>query len=503
MPAVTPNSRVMLLSNVPLAPDYQDTLDFSNATAQYNYFISFLFKSYDDFTYQRANFSIRVPDVYDNVINCNYVMYQNTQYGNKWFYAFVTDCKYINAGMTEITIELDVMQSWLFDYTLMNCFILREHTATDNIYEHNYPEGLELGPYEIEKDNEYLITEWSIVLEFAPSTSQTGYLKDNVYTATVRLHFDATETGVGQLNQYINQMSEQGRLNEVVRVYMVPSTFFSDSNTSLPVHSFTLSNSTICSTTYKPKNKKLFSYPYRYILGDNQQGTANIYRPELFGYNKSQSPLTISFSMRYSELTPQIVAIPWNYAVNGLNFTESITMNRFPTSAWNGDAFQNELAQNRYELAYRYVSEGLNVVANAAIGNIGGTFSAASAIIGDMAQLADRSLYPYQIQGQQTNSDVMVKMGEFGYKFYVMSITEEYAQIIDDFFTHYGYKVNRFDVPNTKSRPYWNYLETKRCRIKGDIPEIYIRKIEEIYNNGVTIWHGGNVGNYSRDNSPA
>ena len=76
-------TKVYLLS-VPLEDDYKDTLYFANATAQQTYFAGQVVKSYTDFSYQRKGNVIRVPAQVDTIRNCNYVMYQNTAYSNKW-----------------------------------------------------------------------------------------------------------------------------------------------------------------------------------------------------------------------------------------------------------------------------------------------------------------------------------------------------------------------------------------------------------------------------------
>ena len=69
-------------------------------------------------------------------------MFQNTSFGIKWFYAFITNVEYINNETSEITIEIDVMQTWHFDYTVNQCFVEREMAATDDIGGNLVPETL-------------------------------------------------------------------------------------------------------------------------------------------------------------------------------------------------------------------------------------------------------------------------------------------------------------------------------------------------------------------------
>ena len=84
-----------------------------------------------------------------------------------------------------------------------------------------------------------------------------------------------------------------------------------------------------------------------------------------------------------------------------------------------------------------------------------------------------------------------------------MSIKQEYDKKIDDFFTYYGYQVNRFGIPLQNSRQYWNYVKTIEANIEGDdVPQIALNEIKNIFNSGVTLWHGGaHIYDYSLNNA--
>lgn len=56
----------------------------------------------------------------------NYVMYQNSNYSDKWFYAFIVNMRYENDSTTYITIATDVWQTWQFDLTFKPSFVERE-----------------------------------------------------------------------------------------------------------------------------------------------------------------------------------------------------------------------------------------------------------------------------------------------------------------------------------------------------------------------------------------
>lgn len=92
--------------------------------------------------------------------------------------------------------------------------------------------------------------------------------------------------------------------------------------------------------------------------------------------------------------------------------------------------------------------------------------------------------------------------GRNGFSFYKMTIKQEYAKIIDDFFSMFGYKVNEVKIPNVTGRQNWNYVKTIDANILGDIPQEDMQKLKDIFNSGVTFWHNPNTFlDYSQSNN--
>ncbi len=81
------------------------------------------------------------------------------------------------------------------------------------------------------------------------------------------------------------------------------------------------------------------------------------------------------------------------------------------------------------------------------------------------------------------------------YKLVRKRITPQYYYRLYDYFYRYGYKANRFGIPNLRSRYYFNYIKTINIDIVGNINNEVKEKIKQIYNNGTTIWH-------SREDNP-
>ena len=65
-----------------------------------------------------------------------------------------------------------------------------------------------------------------------------------------------------------------------------------------------------------------------------------------------------------------------------------------------------------------------------------------------------------------------------------------------------GYATNTIDYPNLHSREKWNYIQTVKCNIKGEnIDPSDLEKIKRAFDNGITLWHDKDVGNYDRKNT--
>ena len=151
---VFPDTTLKILTGCPCDPDYEHTLYFAHESAQKNYFSSISKYTVNAMSYQRAKRGrIRVQYKVENLYDCNYIMFQNTAFGDKWFYAFIDDVTYVNNITSEISYTIDVMQTWLFDMQLQQCFVEREHSVTDVAGDNRIAENLDIGDMVMLKAN--------------------------------------------------------------------------------------------------------------------------------------------------------------------------------------------------------------------------------------------------------------------------------------------------------------------------------------------------------------
>lgn len=142
------NLTQVILCNAPIDSTYQNQLDFTDRTQQRDYFNGLGLHRYGGLTYQRKDRYIEIPSDVDSLWGVNYVMYQNANFGEKWFYAFITRMEYLNPETTRVYIDTDAWQTWQFDVSFGNCYVEREHTSVSNSI--SVDEGLDYG-------NEYVL----------------------------------------------------------------------------------------------------------------------------------------------------------------------------------------------------------------------------------------------------------------------------------------------------------------------------------------------------------
>ena len=552
MAVITPSTDLYLLK-VPLEIDEMNQLDFADATAQYNYFSTLPKLTVDDFTYQRKDFTIRFPALYDDIITYNYVMYRNDAYSNKWFYAFITDMQYINDNMTMITIKNDPWQCWQFDLTYKPCLIDREHANTDVAGDNIIPEGLELGEMVTNNGVQNFggVTDYCVVVEVSQieNTGESATLSytwasgshdetpdlNGISRGTVPLVLGVISGSSASPDSVVRVYDKAGLSESIINIYMLPKTLVGTCNElSLTV---TLDNGIGGTTTYTvsglgvpssttgvtslgsynfnkphtlanfiPKNQKLLTYPYCYFNISNNSGTSIPFHYEDFITEKVQFKCEGTFGA-----SGNTKALPLNYKYlgneNSLDY--SITGGKYPICSWKSDSYTNWLTQNAVNMQTQWrstmISAATDVIGGiatgfaaggtvgAVVGGIGGTIGAGKEIIGTAREqhLAKTSanFVPDQVGGNLSAGDFVWAKYRTPFTFMPMCIKPQIARCIDEYFSQFGYKCNRVKIPNIKGRRNWNFVKTVGCYIDGDVPQTDLQEIKNMFDRGVTIWH--------------
>lgn len=518
---IQPHTNIKLLHNVPLDDTYEHTIYFDSASAQYSYFANLTKYNLVNYTYQRVQKGVaRVGIKADLLYDCNYMMFQNSSFGSKWFYAFIKNIEYVNNECSDVTFEIDVIQTWFFDFSFGQCFVEREHTVTDNIGEHIEPETIETGEFVFNNYEMLLspatdkdLTDMVVCLAIVDVVGQTvqGELYDGVYGAAELWVYDSTD--VSSIDRKIGEFTEA--TDKIIGMYMfpkllignIPSTHklaFSERALKTKVDHLTAPRITDTLDGYRPKNRKLYTYPYNFCHVDNASGSELNLRYEFFENNKPIFEITGTITQPVNVmLRPcSYKGVPNYDPIGGyttLN-TESLTLGNYPLCSWNVDAYQAWVAQNSIPLAI----SSLSSLATTAITGGDMATAALSQVSNIVSQGYKASIAADICKGSFNNGGVNVADKKQQFYWGRCSVSNQYAKIIDEYFTKYGYSSRRVKYPNTHSRPHWNYVKTVGCLIHGSVPADDSRKICSIFDNGITFWKNGNqIGNYSLDNSPS
>lgn len=516
-------------------------LTFANATAQQTYFESRVLYSYTDFTYVRENNSIAVGQNVEDIRDCNYMMYQNKNFGNsKWFYAFVTDLEYVNENCTRVYFETDSWQTWMWDFDLHPVFVEREHTNDDTVGANLVPEGLETGEYICSEeiyDNtlDKVCYVMQVTKQSPADISQVAFPYSTNYGGISMIGGAYIANDPDMLSFLTDGYSTEQSLNAIYNVYIVPLAIISN---TLPTdasayqrYSGQTAPMGYTKTITKPtqigshtvRNKKLLTYPYNYLLVSNNNGLSNILKYEYF------STATCTFTVKgVPAVGGSIKLIPSGY--KGGAEENGIMAGKYPVCNWINDNYTNWLTQNavnqRADILSNVASAFGGGVANATTGAGQMSTSGVLAGIGSMVQAGaqiskilenDRlhQMQPPSASSSVNGGDVNICSNQNGFFFYKMSITQESAEILDGYFDMYGYKTNKVKYPNLgmtlnntnyKGRLNWNYVKTIGCTFDAKNSSKMSRQdeinIQQMFDNGVTLWHNpATMYDYSQANT--
>lgn len=530
-----PNAYVNLLTGVPLDDRYTDTILFSTLDAQSTYFKARIKAgySYNDFTYQRwdprigKKAAIRVPEVADNLYDVNYIAFRNNNFGTKWFYAFVKAINFINPGVTEIEYEIDVLQTWMFDFKVGRSFVAREHVSNDTVGMHTQPEGLDTGQYLMgppvttgvlnPKEDYSIGVACTFDQELNPAV---GYISGDVYNGLKILSMGTAD----EVNDFLATAADDNKASGIVSIFMLPTILVANREAPNGYLSSVILDKDVSGSFkyvqqaggYTPKNKKLYTYPYNFLYVTNYNSTPGSFRYEFFDTPNCRFGLHGAVSPN-----PEFLLIPYHYknqsADTDQNRNEAMGLSGFPQCAYTTDVYKMYLADgansrnvqmlggalemgiggaSKAAAAYQTTGSGWGAFGAGLLGMLPG----ASKILGMVAKKEDVKTLPNQAYGASSNvSSFAIGMRDFS--FANMRISGEYAKVIDDYLSMFGYQVNVVKVPNLTGRQSWNYVQLVDGNITGSIPVDDIAKIRGIFETGLRLWHTTDLGNYSLPNN--
>lgn len=556
--AFNPYSTIFLC-NVPIDSTYKNEIYFNNRDAQKRYFDSRVVKTFTNYLTVRATrpdgslqSSVKVNANIDYLrsLPCNYMFYQNENHGTRIFYAFITQFIYINENTTQINFETDVFQTWFLDTEVKPSYVVREHSITDKIGENIVPEKFNFSDYVYQDaytDNTldewgYLIattdhdmhgdpTFWESIFGTSDDPVINGKVMSGIYQGMFFYYFHNSNT----MNTFLNKVVERSG-DCVMFITVIPKFSISANSVGVPGddwgntgddgssadaqgfigYSLEPAEKTITLTDltkngsfegYTPRNNKLFTAPFYRLVVTNHNGNIAEYNIEDFTY-----PDEVVFKM-YGDVSanPSIALVPTYYKGIVSNYDCGISISGFPQASFNTDTYKLWLAKNQFGVAVDTVGNIGQIVAGivgiVGTGGLGTAIGAsaiasgASGVLSTINTMHQASREPNKVSGGGSKTNLLTAMKKNKFDYHIQTIKREHAMLVDDFFTMYGYQVNKVKYPQLSSRPYFNYVQTIDINIIGAIPSDDMTALKSIFNSGVTLWKpDATVGDYSVNN---
>lgn len=530
MAYISPNTEVRIYSGVPLDRDYNHTVKQTSLSTQLTVFAPYLKYTLTNLSYQRSGKNtIRVSRLADTLYDCNYMAFQNTAYGNKWFYAFIDHVEYINNSTSEITYTIDVMQTWYFDYELGECYVEREHTETDAVGDNLVPENLDTGELIVNQKIDYFyprgstsVTYYLVVL-YVPN-NQKGYISSEEKIANGLYKYGITQCNRGTVEDVpvydtgvivngvyagckwwgvpldvsttLNIAFTRQRIDSLVQTILgadvggtivnmvqVPSNIYIEWNINEQHEAITdvmLINGargfkSADNKVFYPQNYKMYTSPFRNIAVSNNAGQTATYKWEYSKRTSGGIKDILLGVMGVPVPSPEIMLYPREYRGVEYDYESGISLTDFPQPPWSEDSFTKWWTQNGDAYITSMLTSAVTTIAGVATAptNPASTLAAIGGAVGianNIGRFVTAKNTPDQISGQSNVSSLRTVQGRIGFTVYDMGVEYSVAKVIDNYFSMFGYAIKQLKVPNIKKtgaklRPNWNYIKTLSCVI--------------------------------------
>lgn len=548
----SPNSELWLLTT-PLVKDDENTIIFDSESEQAKWFQT-RGNSYwqgDDFQHIRKDRCIRVNGNMEDFLQYNYLMFKNTHFSNKWFYAFIDDIRYLSEKVTEIYFTIDSIQTFYFDYITKKSYIERQHWKTDDWS--TIPDSVASGKL-IEKEHKTYYSD-GVYVVFCSNTvaddDTTSSITYDFYIGMYNIPCMVLVFSDGDdFSKVMQNISNKGRADRIISAVYVPFLDIDDFRIdkvdsdvgTLPVAegltSFTKTITFESSYLQNMKYKKMSCSPYSEVrVTDITTGQFIQLDYSKFKSKIMEFELQVTFSNH-----PSYRLIPLDYCGQTYAYDNALVVNCNTMLPTINNTYANYLMKNgninnlnksfarsdasransilQTNANYDMLKGVGNLIGNAASGNIGGVINGA----------LNQRQNQYNNQMQQVNNNVsayekiamisaqedsmskqasqMTDMSDDamqricmsqGLKFSVFAPDDFNTYCIENFWKMYGYTNHALDDINHRvDYQNWCYTKVVSPNIEGEgIPNIYLADICNRYERGITWWRKDYFKNYN------
>ena len=417
LPNYSPQGTI-LLGCVPWDNSYKNVRLYSDTTEQHNDISSLMTITSSDYVYVARERRLKVSIHADRLYHINYCAYRNASLTSGWIYCFVTGVTYVNDQTTELTLETDVFQTYLYgtDWTLPACFIERKTVSHESEKYMLTPEDDISLIYRVTDAYDRWFEPAAVVILTTEAPVQNTSLQDAVLNPQGYYGLPApsvmwkgapmganywlipyANTGTAtqdSITEFLEGITKAGAIESVVSIFTVPNVIYDipslfkapydgewEEETSLPAmfaasenpDSYTEHQGVVAAPArgnrvdgYTPKNKKLLYWPYTYLELTDYNGSKYQYRYELFG--ETDGSPNLKFRMKYV-INPacEIMIYPESYQGRMWDMDFGIVTKCGAIGGWSNNQFQTWLGQHGVSLAIDVGMTAVGFVAGAGL----------------------------------------------------------------------------------------------------------------------------------------
>ena len=509
--------------------DYNKVYFYNNVIAG-SWVIARAVGTFTEYSYQRAD-ERQYCAVYGNYydyIDCDMICWANINMNaysesGQFFYIFgnITQLEWKNPNCFWVWFKVDPYMTYCgnINWESSYCYVEREH-VTNDWRESGLPYWSNMGVAEdipvepeITLNQTQFFYEPDTILIISPYDSSgneraLGAWSQHVFTGLNFYEFSDADSA----NAYIQTImdSSTASIENIVSIKSVPSEFLRSEYAYVESPEAPWTRYTdIC-------NAKCFSSQFCVLQISSMLSETKRYAPEYF---VGSSGTTYMFS-EHRVVGPAVCGLVLEPVGYGYIFSEITALNNYVTitDLPEGVCTSNTYAQWRatqgnYLLANTLLSSASSIVGGAtravssdsistagAVSSVAsGALNAVSNAVSAAQQFAQAKKYGTMLIGS-SNTSANLAAADNGYGYVISWVVPFSATLyaLDDYFSRFGYQVNRLKAPNVNTRPHWNYVKTGEAHIAGDVPYLYRVQIENMLNHGVTFWNEDwTIGDYS------
>lgn len=398
---------------------------------------------------------------------------------------------------------------------------------------------------------------------FVEFKASKGEIKNKVYNGLSFTYYDPkdttplnldylytnfyTETSYAALQTTIEEFIKNNKEQSIIAMFMFPRVLLVQHPENLPKKNI------IHNLAFNAKNNKIHSSPYSFLRISDNSGNFIDYKWECFSYNETDDPNKLTVTFEYCGCLiniPCMLLYPLYYNGIAKNWDAGVKFENFPNCGWSGDAFKAYWAQagtsiltrglgigggwimdtekynivhernlanfetqmkhrkwtpKTHKLTAKYTKGLANIENQAMLAELGTNLGAVGAgvnlgleIINSINQSIKR---PNLAHGDTSSPYLAPQFDRIKYSIYQYILKPEYLEIIDNYFTRFGYQLNTTAIPDVHTRRIFTYVKTVGCDIEAHCPENDAEEICSIFDKGITFWADPNVvGDFSVSN---